>query len=276
MGGDESRNLDVLAVAKSQGTWLAGTFRGKLYALESKVWKLRHDFGGGERSAVRALRVRNGLLLAAAGGTLALSQDKGRTFENLWQGAPINDVIFLNGASARVLFGTLGHGIGACTDLAGACRILPEFRGGKMIAALALNPAPGARALIAAEGDGLYATADGRSFERIEPAGAGAHLRAVYADEQSIAVSVEGQGLWWKMRDRSDWEQIRFPVAITTIARHRGRLFVGTEGAGVFVQSGDRLEGANEGLLNFPDQVVREALEAAGSDEFGKGDEKPK
>jgi hypothetical protein len=246
---------DVLSIADSDGTLYAGTFQGEIFSSREGAWLLVHRFGDGERAVQQLIAADAGLLAATAKG-LYLARDGG-DFIELFGGRAVNAVSSGDYEDAAILFGVMGGGIGACNRNFNRCYLIERSPCGPMIAGIA--NAKGS-SFIASESDGLFVTRDAGRFERVSLSG-NKYLRAVYADDSGVIVSSDGEGLL--ISDEalpSNWRKVSFAKSITAITRFNGRIYFGTDGLGIFTVEGEGYKPVNEGLLNFPNEIVDQAL----------------
>jgi hypothetical protein len=254
---------DVLVLAWDSGL-LAGTLRGKLVQWDRKPWRTVHDFteggGSGRAAAVRAILPDHARWWIGTGSGVWLSNDRGATFERIWNGRDVSALARV--ASGALLVGTMGSGLAMTLPAPLQHRFVPvtTYPGAKTIAGLAETTIPAPGVLVAAEGDGVYFTPDGVRFERVDLGVPNPSPTAVFADRERIAVALDGVGLLVKPRGSPRRTTIPFRSRITAITNYRDRLVFGTDGLGVLVVDGPHARPLGKGLLNFPDAVVRDAL----------------
>jgi len=251
-------NRDVLALAGDGRALYAATLAGELFTNENGAWRIVREFGPGRRGALRALAYADGALIVGAGDGVHLTRDGGRSWRQIWSGADVTSLAVAPFSPGRLFFGTAGSGVGSCAADGADCRLAGAFPGGKSIVALHA----GASELFAvAEGDGIFTTRDGRAFARVDLRRGEIYPLAVLVDGDRLAVSLQGEGLWLASRARpSAGRLLRFPRALMALVEFRRELFFGSDGLGVFAVEGESLRAANQGLLNFPQELVDEAL----------------
>jgi len=254
---------DVMALAGDGRSLYAGTFGGEVFSRSNDHWTLAHDFGDGPSAVVRAFAIWNGGLLAGTGGGVFFSRDGGRLWTQLWTGQDVSCFSFSPFRHAAFFFGTLGHGLGVCDPGGRNCRLISTYTSGKTIDALAADSSPPAILYVAAEGDGLWGSPDGSTFRSLalHPVAAETYPIALFLQGKKLFISLDGTGLLTKDTATNDWPvKLSFPIAITAIVAHKGRVFFGTDGIGVFAETPRGFAQVNTGLLNFPSEIVEETL----------------
>ncbi len=258
---------DVMALAGDGRTVWAGTFQGEVFALQQEQWVLVHDFGDGPGAVVRALLPLGNALLAGTGAGVQVSADGGHSWTGL---SPLRDVsCFIPspfGGPEDFYFGTLGHGLGFCSaDRTHPCYPVKQYEAGRTVNALVADRA-GRRLYLAAEGDGVWVSSDGVVFESIplHPTPVETYPIALALREATLVISLDGTGVLFKNTRTSDpLIKLSFPIAITAMTVHQGKLYYGTDGIGVFVETARGFAPANQGLLNYPANIVEEILQGA-------------
>jgi hypothetical protein len=256
---------DVMTITGDGRALFAGTFHGEVFAWAGDKWTLRHDFGDGPPAVVRVLLPWRGGLLAGVGSGVYFSRDGGHTWTQLWAGQDVSCLAPSPFRDQSFFFGTLGHGLGACGPDGRDCAILASYSAGKTIDALAPDAASHVL-YVAAEGDGVWTTTDGRSFSsiRLHPTSAETYPIALYLRGKTLVISLDGAGVLFKDLTSNRWPiKLPFPIAITAVTEHRGRLFYGTDGVGVFGETEHGFAPVDTGLLNYPSSIVEETLRAA-------------
>jgi hypothetical protein len=254
---------DVLAVTTVGGRVVAGTPRGEFVAWADTTWKVIRSFGDAARtaraSAVRVIWLERGGLLVGSGDGLWESDEAG-SWTRVWNGKDVNTLADLS--SGKLLVGTMGSGLFLRED-ATRFAAVASYPGAKTIAGLAETTIPAPGVLVAAEGDGVHFTRDGKHFERLDLGVPNPLPTAIFADDDGIAVALDGVGLAFRTAATPRWTTIRCSLRITAVARCDGRLVFGTDGLGVMVVEGGRAKPLGKGLLNFPEAVIRDALAPA-------------
>ena len=252
---------DVLALARAGRTLLAATFQGELFARTGGAWRLVHDFGGGRggrRAVARAVLAEPGAWWVAAGDGVWVSRDDGKTWSRAWEGK--DACALVRAPDGSLVFGTLGGGVGSCDRDGAGCAPIASFPGGRAIVALAAAAFPEPGVLVATD-RGVYFTPDGRAFAEVGLGEREVYPTALGADAAAVAVALDGAGLRVRERARpAAWKPVAFPRRITAVVRHRGAVYFGTDGLGVFVVRGTSAKALNAGLLNFPESVVDDVL----------------
>ncbi len=165
----------------------------------------------------------------------------------------VEEAVFTSFGEPAICFGTVGRGLGLCRLGGSDCQLLENYPGAGVIIGLADFPRG---LLIAAEGDGLYQMKKDGAFIKIPLAHPDVFPTAVYVDSQWEMVAAANEGLFIRRRNNETWELVRFPATMTAIAQYRGEHYVGTDGLGVFTLKERSLISINDGLINFPVEII--------------------
>lgn len=246
---------DIMTIAGRDDELYLGTFQGELWASDGRKWRLLTDFGEGEAAIIRAIYPQDGRLLVAAGDGIYEWAAGMAAPAIRYRGKQVTAVARLGGGTDW-LIAELGNGLSRCSKDFLACEKVAIYPGGKIIAGLA---AFHDAVYIAAEGDGVYRTRDGRDFFSL-PLEADIP-NVLFADASSLAIAFEDDGLLIAADEAIEsWRNVKFPRAITALAAFRGAVYFGTDGVGVFRVTPDGYEAVNQGLLAMDEKTVEEIL----------------